>query len=654
MDLKPQQDVIDSNLDETRHFDPPEAFAKQAGIDSNKYAAMHREADSDPESFWAKQAQSIAWRDPWKRVLEWEPPYAKWFDGGMLNVTDSCVRRHAQATPDKAAIIWEAEDRRTRTITYTQLWEDVRKFGQVLRANKVKKGDRVTIYMPLCPEVTVAMLACAHIGAIHSVVFAGFSADSLRGRIEDCGSKLVITADGVSRKGSILDLKAVVDEALDGPTEVKTIVLQHANNPINMREGRDIWWCDALKNPNLENYSDVAKVVESEHPLFILYTSGTTGKPKGLVHTTGGYLTQTTASFKWVFDHKPNDIYWCSADAGWITGHSYLVYGPLSNGATIFMYEGAPTYPNPARFWEMIERHQVTVFYTAPTAIRTFMRLGDEHIQKHNLSSLRLLGTVGEPINPEAWMWYRDKVGYNNCPIVDTYWQTETGSIMLSPVPGAVTTTPGSATRPLFGISLAILTENGFSCEADQGGYLVIKKPWPSMARGIWGDNQRFFDTYWKKYPGYYFTGDSARKDRSGNYWLMGRVDDVVNISGHRLGTMEIESALVAHAKVAEAAVVSRPDALTGEAIVAFVTPIKGTNPTETLKKELTREVVKSIGKLARPKEIRFTDALPKTRSGKIMRRLLRELATSGEVKGDVTTLEDMRVVDRLAGESHV
>lgn len=646
--------AIDSTLDETREFLPSKSFAEKATIDSNRYADMHREADSDPESFWAKEAQNISWREPWTRVLEWEPPYAKWFEGGMLNVTDSCAARHAKNTPHKQAIVWEAENGDVRKMTYAELWNNVQRFAQVLRANKVKKGDRITIYMPLCPEVAVAMLACAHVGAVHSVVFAGFSADSLRDRIKDCGSKLVITADGVSRKGSILDLKSVVDEARQGMDGILNIVLKHAANPVKMREGRDIWWHEALSESNLENYSAEARPVESEHPLFILYTSGTTGKPKGLVHTTGGYLTQTTASFKWVFDHKEDDVYWCSADAGWITGHSYLVYGPLSNGATIFMYEGAPTHPNPSRFWDMIERHKITIFYTAPTAIRTFMRLGNEHVETHDLSSLRLLGTVGEPINPEAWIWYREMIGSNNCPIVDTWWQTETGSIMLSPVPGAVTTLPGSATRPLFGISPAILTENGFTCEADQGGYLVIKKPWPSMARGIWGDNQRFFDTYWKKFPGYYLTGDSARKDKQGNYWLMGRVDDVVNISGHRLGTMEVESALVSHPKVAEAAVVSRPDSVTGEAIVAFVTPVLGTKPTESFKKELIRTVGKAIGKLARPQEIRLTDALPKTRSGKIMRRLLRELATHGEVHGDVTTLEDMGVVKQLSGETHV
>lgn len=645
------QNTLDSLLSETRTFEPNNTFTKDTHVNAEQYALMQKEADRDPEHFWANCARDLVWQKSWERVLEWEAPFAKWFQGGKLNVTDSCLKRHAQNAPHKKAIIWESEAGDIVTKTYEELYSEVKQLARSLRRLKINSGDRVVIYMPLVPEALVAMHACAHVGAVHSVVFGGFSADSLQDRINDCGAKLLITADGGYRKGKVVQLKVLANEALknDACKSIEhVLVLQQVNEAPPMNAPRDIWWHDAVNHKDNAKFSDEAESVDAEHPLFILYTSGTTGKPKGIVHTTGGYLTQTAATFKWVFDYQPNDIYWCTADVGWITGHSYVAYGPLSNGATVFMYEGAPTHPTPSRFWEMIERHRISILYTAPTAIRTFMRLGDEHVTKHDLSSLRLLGSVGEPINPEAWMWYHEVIGGKRCPIVDTWWQTETGAIMISPLPGAVTTTPGSATRPLFGISPAVLSENAMPCDADQGGNLVIKKPWPSMARGIWGDSERFIQTYWSKYQGYYLAGDSARKDKKGNYWIMGRNDDVVNISGHRLGTMEVESVLVAHESVTEAAVVARPDDITGQAIVAFVTTKESITGNDALKKSLEALVIKNIGKMAKPAEIRFTNTLPKTRSGKIMRRLLRELATSGKVKGDTTTLEDFSTIESL------
>ena len=643
---------INSHLDETRTFEPPADFARQAGVSAELLQQWVQEGKDNPTGYWESAAREIVWKKEWDTVLEWNEPRAKWFTGGELNATDSCLDQHLTTfRKNKAALIWEGEPGDTRTITYQQLFDDVCRFAGALRAHGVEKGDRVAIYMPLVPEIAVAMLACARIGATHSVVFGGFSADSLRDRINDSDCKVVLTADGGFRKGGVVKLKETVDAAIADhrcPSVEHVIVLKRTQTDVNMVTGRDIWWNDALEaskgtSPVLESVP-----VDPEHPLFILYTSGTTGKPKGVVHSTGGYMTQVTRTTKMVFDMRDDDIYWCTADAGWITGHSYVVYGPLSLGATVFMYEGAPTFPDASRFWQMIEKHRISLFYTAPTAIRTFMRLGDEHITKHDLSSLRLLGTVGEPINPEAWMWYKSAIGNDRCPIVDTWWQTETGAIMISPVPGVTSTTPGSATHPLPGIHLDVVKMDGTSCQDNEGGFLVATHPWPSMMRTVWGDDERFRQTYWSQVNGCYFTGDGARRDANGNFWVMGRVDDVVNISGHRLGTMEVESALVGHSSVAESAVVGRPDEVTGQAIVAFVTLKAGIPPSDELKQRLKETVASEIGAFARPAEIRFTDALPKTRSGKIMRRLLRELASEGDVTGDTTSLEDLSVIAQL------
>ncbi len=580
-------------------------------------------------------------------VLEWDCPWAKWFVGGKINLSYNCLDRHVQSwRKNKAAIIWEGEPGEVRTYTYQQLLTEVCKFANVLKSLGIKSGDRVAIYMGMCPELPVAMLACARIGAVHSVIFGGFSANALVDRIVDQEAVAVITQDGSYRRGSEVKLKPAVDEALDRcPTVKYVVVLKRTGSEVTWKEGRDHWWHELM-----EKASDncPAEPLDSEHPLYILYTSGTTGKPKGIVHTTGGYSVGTYITTKWVFDLKEDDTYWCTADIGWVTGHSYIVYGPLQNGATCVMYEGAPNYPAFDRFWAIIEKHKVNILYTAPTAIRTFIKWGDEWPKKHDLSSLRLLGTVGEPINPEAWMWYREVIGGNRCPIVDTWWQTETGGIMISPVPGAVATKPGSATRPLPGIQAEVVTRAGERVPLGSGGYLVIKKPWPSMLRNVWGDPERYVRQYWSDIPGMYFTGDGAREDADGYFWIMGRVDDVLNVSGHRLSTMEIESALVAHEKVAEAAVVGRPDETKGQAVAAFVTLEMGHKPSPELKEELRAWVAKEIGSMAKPDDIRFTDQLPKTRSGKIMRRLLRELASSGEVKGDTTTLEDMGVISRL------
>lgn len=550
---------------------------------------------------------------------------------------------------NKAAIIWEGEPGEVRTLTYQQLYREVCRFANVLKRMGISRGDRVAIYMPMVPELPIAMLACARIGATHSVVFGGFSAEALRDRINDARCKLVVTADGGWRRGSEVRLKAAVDEALQQtPSVERCIVVRRTGSPVRMEPGRDFWWHELVET--VDDHCPPEEL-DSEHPLYILYTSGTTGKPKGILHTTGGYLLQTALTTEWVFDLRDEDIYWCTADIGWVTGHSYVVYGPLANGATVLMYEGAPNYPEPDRFWELIERHRVTIFYTAPTAIRSFIRWGEQWPLKHDLSSLRLLGSVGEPINPEAWMWYREVIGKGRCPIVDTWWQTETGAIMISPLPGATPTKPGSATRPLPGVEADIRTKDGRSVGPNEGGYLVITRPWPSMMRTIWGDDERYRKQYWSEIEGVYFTGDGARRDEDGYYWVMGRVDDVINVSGHRLGTAEVESALVSHEAVAEAAVVGRPDEIKGSAIVAFVTLEAGRTPSEELREELKRHVVKEIGALARPDEIRFTDALPKTRSGKIMRRLLRELAASGVVRGDTTTLEDFSVLEKLRME---
>ena len=639
---------IDSILTEKRSFPPPPEFSKSAHIRSKEeYDKLCASAAADPEGFWADIARELHWFEPWNKVLEWDCPWAKWFLGGKINLSYNCLDRHVQSwRKNKAAIIWEGEPGEVRTYTYQQLLTEVCKFANVLKSLGIKSGDRVAIYMGMCPELPVAMLACARIGAVHSVIFGGFSANALVDRIVDQEAVAVITQDGSYRRGSEVKLKPAVDEALDRcPTVKYVVVLKRTGSEVTWKEGRDHWWHELM-----EKASDncPAEPLDSEHPLYILYTSGTTGKPKGIVHTTGGYSVGTYITTKWVFDLKEDDTYWCTADIGWVTGHSYIVYGPLQNGATCVMYEGAPNYPAFDRFWAIIERHKVNILYTAPTAIRTFIKWGDEWPKKHDLSSLRLLGTVGEPINPEAWMWYREVIGGNRCPIVDTWWQTETGGIMISPVPGAVATKPGSATRPLPGIQAEVVTRAGERVPLGSGGYLVIKKPWPSMLRNVWGDPERYVRQYWSDIPGMYFTGDGAREDADGYFWIMGRVDDVLNVSGHRLSTMEIESALVAHEKVAEAAVVGRPDETKGQAVAAFVTLEMGHKPSPELKEELRAWVAKEIGSMAKPDDIRFTDQLPKTRSGKIMRRLLRELASSGEVKGDTTTLEDMGVISRL------
>jgi acetyl-CoA synthetase len=618
---------IQSTLSEKRLFAPPSDFSARAQVKSlADYERLYDEAGRDPEAFWAHIARELDWFEPWKKVLEWDAPWAKWFVGGKINLTHNCLDRHLNSwRKNKAALIWEGEPGEVRTLTYQQLHAEVSKFANVLKFLGVKKGDRVAIYMGMSPELAIALLACARIGAPHTVVFGGFSSQALVDRITDSQAVCVLTQDGSSVKSVVV--------------YQRTGTLQH------MEPGRDHWWHELMANASDEC---PAEPLDSEHPLYLLYTSGTTGKPKGILHTTGGYAVSTYITTKWVFDIRDEDIYWCTADIGWVTGHSYVVYGPLQNGATVFMYEGGPTHPQPDRFWEMIDRHKVTILYTAPTAIRAFMRLGERWPARHSMKTLRLLGSVGEPINPEAWMWYRSIIGHDRCPIVDTWWQTETGSIMISPLPGATATKPGSCTRPLPGIEVEVVTREGHPVPAGSGGYLVIRKPWPSMLRTIYGDDERFKQQYWSQIPGSYFTGDGARQDEDGYIWVMGRVDDVINVSGHRLSTMEVESALVAHTLVAEAAVVGRPDEIKGQGIVAFVTLQLGNEATEELKNELRAWVGKEIGSLAKPDEIRFTDALPKTRSGKIMRRLLRELAAGGEVRGDVTTLEDLGVLAKL------
>jgi len=643
---------IESLQQEGRVFPPPESFAAKAHIKSlAELEALRAEADADPEKFWARLAESeLHWFKPWDTVLKWEPPHAEWFAGGQINISYNCLDRHLSTwRRNKAALIWEGEPGDTRTLTYQQLHTEVCRFANVLKRIGVEKGDRVALYMPLIPELAISMLACARIGATHSVVFGGFSSAALIDRINDAQCKVVVTADGGWRRGKEVKLKAAVDEALkETPSVASCIVVRRTGSAIQMEPGRDHWWHELMPTVNAES---AAEELDSEHPLFILYTSGTTGKPKGILHTTAGYLLQAHLTTKWIFDLKDEDIYWCTADIGWVTGHSYVVYGPLSNGATALMYEGAPNWPEPDRFWDIIERHQVNILYTAPTAIRAFIKWGEQWPLKHDLSSLRLLGTVGEPINPEAWMWYHRVIGKERCPIVDTWWQTETGAIMISPLPGATPTKPGSGTRPFPGITADVMTRDGKSVGANEGGYLVLTRPWPSMLRTIYGDDERYRQQYWSQIDGVYFAGDGARKDGDGYFWIMGRIDDVINVAGHRLGTAEIESALVSHEAVAESAVVAKPDDLKGSAIVAFVTLEGGRTASNTLKEELRQHVAREIGALARPDDIRFADALPKTRSGKIMRRLLREIATSGSVAGDVTTLEDFSVLEKLREE---
>lgn len=642
---------IDSVLQEQRKFEPPTEFAQRAYIKSlEEYERIYKESIEEPEKFWGRVARELYWFRPWDKVLEWNAPWAKWFLGGQINLSYNCLDRHVQTwRKNKAALVWEGEPGEIRILTYQQLLREVQKFANVLKSLGVRKGDRVAIYMGMTPELPIAMLACTRIGAPHTVVFGGFSSNALVDRIHDSQAVAVITQDGTYRRGSEVKLYPAVEEALKTCPSVKHVVVyKRTGSAISMHAGRDHWWHELMA---AADDHCPAEPLDAEHPLYILYTSGTTGKPKGVVHTTGGYSVGTYLTAKWVFDLRDEDTYWCSADIGWVTGHSYIVYGPLQNGATSVMYEGAPNYPEPDRFWEIIDRHQVNIFYTAPTAIRTFIKWGEQWPRKHKLTSLRLLGTVGEPINPEAWMWYRDVIGHDCCPIIDTWWQTETGMMMITPIPGAIATKPGSATRPFFGVAPEVVTIDGHPVPEGSGGFLIIRKPWPAMLRTVYGDPDRYVRQYWSQIPGAYFTGDGARRDKDGYYWVMGRVDDVINVSGHRLSTMEVESALVAHEKVAEAAVVGRPDDVKGQAISAFVTLEQGNAPSPELKEELRQWVAKEIGALAKPDDIRFTDVLPKTRSGKIMRRLLRELASSGEVKGDVTTLEDLSVIAKLKEE---
>jgi acetyl-CoA synthetase len=639
---------IDSVLTEARKFEPPADFSAKAAVKSlAEHDELRRRAEQDPEGFWAECARNLDWFQPFHKVLDWQFPFAKWFLGGTLNASYNCLDRHLNGPRrNKAAIIWEGEPGDSRVLTYQMLADEVGRAANALKELGVAEGDRVAIYMPLVPEAAIAMLACARIGAVHSVVFGGFSAEALADRINDAEAKVCITADAGWRRGTQVDLKANVDEALKRcPVVQKVLVLKRIGNRVDIRKGRDFWWDEIV--PRQSSKCAPAEL-DSEHMLFTLYTSGTTGKPKGVVHTTGGYLTHTLMTMKWVFDLKEEDIYWCTADIGWVTGHSYTVYGPLAAGATVVMYEGAPNFPHEDRFWQIIEKYGVSIFYTAPTAIRTFIKWGDSWVKKHDLSSLRLLGTVGEPINPEAWIWYRRVIGGDRCPIVDTWWQTETGGIMIAPIPGAIATKPGSATRPLPGVAAQVVTHDGQPVGANQGGLLVIKRPWPGMLRTIFRDPERYRQQYFSQIDGCYFTGDGARCDDDGYFWIMGRVDDVVNVSGHRLGTMEVESALVSHPTVAEAAVVGRPDEMKGQAVVAFVTLEGGRKGNEHLKDDLRKHVVKEIGALARPEEIRFTDALPKTRSGKIMRRLLRQIACGDQTLGDTTTLEDLSVLAKL------
>ena len=643
--------TIESHLVETRVFKPSDTFVQHASIPSlDQYRELYQQSIQDPETFWGKQAtELLQWRQKWDTVLKWDAPFAQWFVGGKLNVSENCLDRHLNGPRrNKAAIIWEGEPGEVRTLTYQQLHREVCKFANVLKRNRIKRGDRVIIYLPMTPEAAIAMLACARIGAVHSVVFGGFSSEAIKDRVNDSQAKLVITADGGYRRGAIVPLKKNVDEALkDNPSVEKVIVFRRANNDISIKEGRDVWWHREME------YVDArceAEALDAEDPLYILYTSGSTGKPKGILHTTGGYLLGVSITAKYVFDLHEDDLYWCSADIGWVTGHSYVVYGPLCNGATTFMYEGAPNWPELDRFWKIIEKYAITVFYTAPTAIRAFIRWGDAYPKGHDLSSLRLLGTVGEPINPEAWMWYRTVIGGDRCPIVDTWWQTETGGIMITPLPGAIPTKPGSATLPFFGVDAAVVDETGKEVPPNVGGKLIIRKPWPSMLRTIWGDKARYEKQYWSEFPGVYFTGDGARRDEDGYFWIVGRIDDVLNVAGHRLGTSEIESALVSHASVAEAAVVGRPDELKGQAVVAFVTLKQGSSALPELRDQLRQHVATMIGAIARPDDVRFAEALPKTRSGKIMRRLLKEIAAGGQVTGDTTTLEDLSVLAALRG----
>ncbi|HEV2388957.1 MAG TPA: acetate--CoA ligase [Candidatus Acidoferrales bacterium] len=636
------------HMTDERAVAPPEAFQRNARIGSMaEYERLYRWAQDDPEGYWAEQAKLLDWFEPPKKILEWDLPHAKWFDGGKLNVTHNCVDRHLATRGDKTAILWESEDGQIQRISYRELHQRVSRFANVLRGLGVRAGDAVAVYLPMIPDLTVALLACARLGAVHSVVFGGFSSVALADRIGDCRAKALVTADGGYRRGRIVPLKATVDQALaDCPTIESVIVVRRTGEPVGWKAGRDHWLHDLEAKASAEC---PAEPFDAEHPLYILYTSGTTGKPKGVLHSSAGYLLQCMSSMQMIFDLREDDVYWCTADIGWVTGHSYIVYGPLANGATVVMYEGAPDFPAKDRFWQIVERHRVTILYTSPTAVRSFMAWGREWVDRHELGSLRLLGSVGEPINPAAWKWYAETVGKGRCPVVDTWWQTETGSILISPLPGATPTKPGSATLPMPGIAPKVVNLQGQPARLGEIGFLVIERPWPSMLRTIYGDDERFRRDYWSRIPGVYFTGDAAQRDADGYFWILGRVDDVIKVAGHRLSTMEIESALVSHPAVAEAAVVARPDEMKGEAIVAFVTLRSGAAPSTALQDQVGEHVAATIGAIARPAEVRFAQALPKTRSGKIMRRLLRELAQKGNVTGDTTSLEDLTVIEQLA-----
>ncbi|QDU32813.1 Acetyl-coenzyme A ligase [Poriferisphaera corsica] len=660
--------TMESILDEHRHFPPSKVFSNGAHIKSiEQYEAMHKRSIDEPETFWAEIADQLHWFKKWDQVLDWRLPDAKWFVGGSTNICYNCIDRQIDAgLGNHTAIIWESEplengQPEVRKLTYYDLRREVSRFANGLKKLGVQKGDVVTIYMPMIPELAIAMLACARIGAVHSIIFGGFSASAIRDRVEDGKSKIVITADGGWRRGKIVPLKDNVDEALTLTDLVETVVVyERCKNNIVMADGRDHWWHEVISTAS-EHCP--AEEMASEDLLFILYTSGSTGKPKGIMHTTGGYMVYTYLTSRYTFDlheTKPDgnggaengDVYWCTADIGWITGHSYIIYGLLPNRVPTLMYEGAPDFPEKDRFWDIIERHQVTKFYTAPTAIRAFMKWGREWIDKHDISSLKVLGTVGEPINPEAWMWYHKVIGNEKCPIVDTWWQTETGGHMLTPLPGATTTTPGSCTRPFFGIDAAVVNSEGEEVSTNEGGILVVRKPWPSMLRGIYGNRERFLETYWSKIEGCYTAGDGARKDENGNFWIMGRIDDVIVVAGHNLGTMEVESALVSHEAVAEAAVVGFPHDIKGTGIAAFVTLVGGIEETDELKAQVRNHVAKELGPISKPDKLRFTPALPKTRSGKIMRRLLRDIAAGREITGDITTLEDKSIVEKLQQNS--